>query len=79
MNLAPGRQNDYLSRSLINIMFSYLACEKNKYGSNCEKDCNNRQCADNATTCDDAQFGTCVKGCQAGWTGADCTQSKYTQ
>ena len=64
MNLGPGRQNDYLSRSLTNIMLSSLDCETNRYGANCEKDCNNRKCVDNAAKCDDGQFGTCAKGCQ---------------
>ncbi|XP_041359103.1 sushi, von Willebrand factor type A, EGF and pentraxin domain-containing protein 1-like isoform X2 [Gigantopelta aegis] len=50
-----------------------MACEPNvKYGSNCNKMCVDRKCADKASSCNMA--GTCHGGCQNGWKNPDCTQ-----
>ena len=40
------------------------------FGNNCEKDCH---CLDQECG---RVSGHCASGCQAGWTGDDCQQSK---
>ncbi|XP_067678539.1 multiple epidermal growth factor-like domains protein 10 [Haliotis asinina] len=48
-------------------------CEFGYYGVNCNKDCLNRNCKGDNSSCVRVT-GQCDGGCTAGWNGTDCTQ-----
>ncbi len=50
-------------------------CSVGSYGTNCEKLCSDRHCKGDNSSCDHVT-GRCVGGCEAGWDGTDCSESK---
>ena len=50
---------------------NWTDCHYGTFGNKCENNCH---CLDQATC--DKLSGHCASGCQAGWTGDDCQQSK---
>ena len=50
-----------------------LECQQGvNYGSGCNKQCSYRHCLQDSTC--DKKLGTCVGGCQPGWSEPDCSQ-----
>ena len=60
---------------LFSILFS--VCDTNHYGVLCSDVCSDRHCdeTNGKSTCNGIT-GQCGNGCDPGWTGVDCTQSK---
>ena len=55
------------------LMLCILACDSGTWGVNCSNNCG--QCV-NDTSCDVVN-GECVYGCNPGWKGTHCTESKF--
>ncbi|XP_046560687.1 multiple epidermal growth factor-like domains protein 10 [Haliotis rubra] len=50
-------------------------CKSSSYGTNCSRSCSQRNCKGETSVCNHVT-GACLGGCQSGWSGADCVQSK---
>lgn len=61
-----------LSHILFSLFFFFLECSENMYGENCTEKCGS--CL-NSEQCHPIN-GTCMKGCDRGFQGSSCIESK---
>ncbi|XP_046553370.1 receptor-type tyrosine-protein phosphatase T-like isoform X2 [Haliotis rubra] len=67
----------YVKDEVTYDLFNHLIpeCDSQHYGSKCNMSCSSRHCV-KSSSCD--ATGICDGGCEAGWTGDDCTEKVAT-